>query len=112
VDPHVAQTLAALERKLADLERELNSLGARPDGAQAPAPAPRPPTALVDEAIEQRFSMEARETVYGEIPASKDERRTIDLAELVAFKETMQRALQGLIDEYSRLLSLEPPSES
>jgi hypothetical protein len=124
VDPQVAQTLAALERKLADLERELGAISGRGDGASPEQPQqfsrwsaqpaempPRPPAVLVDEAVEQRFSMEARETVYGEIPATKDERRAIDLAELVRFKETMQRTLQGLIDEYTRLLSLKPPSD-
>lgn len=64
---------------------------------------------LVDEAVDQRFSMEAQETVYGEIPATKDERQSIELADLVRFKERMQSTLQGLIDEYSGLLSIEPP---
>lgn len=164
MDPQVAQTLAALERKLADLERELSALGhghggeaasehaaapaataIRPVGSPAgPAPAafasgapaayasgapappmsspappqtaaPHPPAVpgmLVDEALERRYSMEARETVYGEIPATKDERQTIDMAELVRFKETMQRTLGILIDEYSRLLSLKLPTDA
>jgi hypothetical protein len=89
-----------------------------PIGEPPPPPVSPPPTPaagepmgrLVDEAVEQRFSMEARETVYGEIPATKDRQEAIDLAELVRFKETMQRTLQSLIDQYSRLLSLEPPS--
>jgi hypothetical protein len=67
---------------------------------------------LVDEAVEQRFSMEAQETVFGEIPATKDERRSIELEDLVRFKEQMQVTLQGLIDEYSRLLSLRPPTDA
>jgi hypothetical protein len=129
VDPQVAQTLAALERKLGDLERELNAIGGREAGSAGAAPAQSvgsgvpgsseehieraiAPTVLVDEAVEQRFSMEARETVYGEIPATKDARQTIDLAELVRFRETMQRTLQSLIDEYSRLLSLKPPPDA
>lgn len=103
MDYEVAQTLATLEQKLADLERELSSLGRREDQAQ-------PPGVLIDEAAEQRYSMEARETVYGEIPATKDMHDSIDLAELVRFKDTMQRTLQGLVDEYSRLLSLRPPT--
>jgi len=82
-----------------------------PPAGPPPTPAAGEPTGrLVDEAIEQRFSMEARETVYGEIPATKDRHEAIDLAELVRFKETMQRTLQDLIDQYSRLLSLKPPS--
>lgn len=156
MDPDVAQTLAALERKLADLEHELTSIGGRdsdtgqgagaaPETVSAPGAStatagawgqPRPAEAvpqqesagtvsevpagtvsavrasgvLVDEAVEQRFSMEAQETVFGEIPATKDDRQSIDLADLVRFKEKMQATLQGLIDEYSQLLSLKPPS--
>jgi hypothetical protein len=142
VDHEVAQTLAALERKLAELERELTSIGRSSDSgssgvragdvhsgdarsgeagfppvhstgpgshtAASPGPAPASGV-LVDEAVEQRFSMEVRETPYGEIPAAKEQRQAIDLADLVRFKEKMQSTLQGLIDEYSRLLSLEPP---
>jgi hypothetical protein len=62
--------------------------------------------------VERRYSMEARETVFGEIPATKDERQSIDLAELVRFKAKMQATLQGLIDEYSELLSLKPPTDA
>jgi hypothetical protein len=137
VDHDVAQTLAALERKLAELERELMSIGREGVGAASQAQPPsaqaqptsahaQPPSAqaqpisaqaqpstgvLVDEAVQQRFSMEARETVFGEIPATKDERQSIDLGDLVRFREKMQSTLQGLIDEYSSLLSLQPPPE-
>lgn len=104
MDHDVAQTLAALERKLADLERELHAAGKDQALAQ--------PGVLVDEAIEQRFSMDAQETVFGEIPATKDDRQSIELADLVRFKEKMQATLQGLIDEYSQLLSLRPPTDS
>ncbi|MGA9875307.1 MAG: hypothetical protein WBQ21_05805 [Solirubrobacteraceae bacterium] len=38
------------------------------------------------------------------------EREEIDVADLVRFKEKMQRTMDELIDEYSRLLSLRPPS--
>lgn len=138
MDEEVARTLGELELKLRELERELTAIGqsqAQPGEhmappppphrhAQAGAPVPPPPPLggsatpaisdmtgrLVDEAIEQRFSMESRETVYGEIPATKDRHEAIDIADLVRFKETMQRTLQGLIDQYSRLLSIEPPS--
>jgi len=105
-----------------------------PAGTPPPPPIGAPPGRLVDEtieshrafapeasieirpafdpgeAIEQRFSMESRETVYGEIPATKDRHEAIEIAELVRFKETMQHTLQSLIDQYSRLLSIEPPS--
>jgi hypothetical protein len=106
VDPDVAQTLAALERKLSELERELTSIGRE---RSAPAQGSGPPSGvLVDEAMEQRFSMESQETVFGEIPATKDERQSIDLEDLVRFRDKLQSTLQGLIDEYSQLLSLKP----
>lgn len=132
VDQEVARTLADLELKLRELERELTSIGrrqsvtatqpsavaqqpsgAQPSSVQQGASLARStggqPGVLVDEAVERRYSMDAQQTVYGEIPATKDAQQSIDLAELVRFKETMQRTLQGLIDEYSRLLSLRPP---
>jgi len=147
VDQEVAKTLAELELKLRELERELASIGRRateppppppPPPPTTPAPPSRPtppihpqpqsplpppiapnwppspsaPGRLVDEAAEReserRYSMETQETAFGEIPATKDEREAIELGELVRFREEMQRTLQGLIDEYSRLLSLRP----
>jgi hypothetical protein len=143
VEQEVAKTLAELELKLRELERELTSIGRRsaapppvppappappfrptpPIHPQqpppstppiAPRPAAAPPGRLVDEAVERhperRYSMDAQETAFGEIPATRDEQDTIDVAELVRFKQTMQDTLQGLIGEYSRLLSLRPPS--
>lgn len=130
MDREVARTLGELELKLRELERELTSIGRRaaepppraPLPPQQPAasawhaapPTPPTPGRLVDEALERpaerRYSMEAQETAFGEIPATKDERGAIDLAELVRFKQTMQETLEGLIGEYSRLLSLRPPS--
>ena len=87
-----------------------------PPGEQQPPAAPeqRSLGRLVDEALEpppgpvSRYSMEAQETAFGEIPATRDEQHSIELVELVRFRERMQRTLQELIDEYSRLLSLGP----
>jgi hypothetical protein len=124
MDREVARTLGELESKLRELERELTSIGRRATEPTPRAPLPpmqhtAPPTVpgsgrLVDEALERqperRYSMEAQETAFGEIPATKAESETIDLAELVRFKQTMQETLDGLIGEYSRLLSLRAPS--
>ncbi|HEU0249548.1 MAG TPA: hypothetical protein VFR48_02380 [Solirubrobacteraceae bacterium] len=130
MDREVARTLGELELKLRELERELTSIGRRasdpppraplpPQQHSSPPPPPVQPAMpapgrIVDEALEfqseRRYSMEAQETAFGEIPATKDERETIDLAELVRFKHTMQETLEGLIGEYSRLLSLRAPS--
>jgi hypothetical protein len=87
--------------------------------------------------IERNWTEEARETAYGEIPipppqahfsphepapphaspvphhpyaATPTERQSIEMAELVEFKEKMQRTLDELIAEYSRLLSPKPPA--
>jgi hypothetical protein len=42
--------------------------------------------------------------------ATPTERQSVDIADLVEFKEKMQRTLDGLIAEYSRLLSPKPPA--
>jgi hypothetical protein len=42
--------------------------------------------------------------------ATPTERQSIDMADLVEFREKMQRTLDGLIAEYSRLLSPKPPA--
>ncbi|MGH2879822.1 MAG: hypothetical protein ACRDK4_09495 [Solirubrobacteraceae bacterium] len=115
MDREVARTLGELELKLRELERELTSIGRRATEPPPRAPLPpQTPTRLVDEALEhqpeRRYSMESQETAFGEIPATRDEHETIDLAELVRFKHTMQETLEGLIGEYSRLLSLRAPS--
>ncbi len=97
--------------------------------------------------IERDWTVEVRETAYGEIPtpspsgadgnaphtspwpsrhepplppplpqphhpyaSTPPERETIDVNDLVRFKEKMQHTMDELIDEYSRLLSLRPPS--
>jgi hypothetical protein len=78
--------------------------------------------------IKRDWTVEVRETAYGEIPMPPlappsapppphpphapppPEQRSIDVADLVRFKEKMQRTMDELIEEYSRLLSLKPPS--
>lgn len=44
---------------------------------------------------------------YADTPT---ERRSIDMADLVEFREKLQRTMDGLIAEYSRLLSPKPPA--
>jgi hypothetical protein len=63
VDQEVAKTLNELELKLQELERELTSIGRR-DGH----PQPKAPGTLIDEAVERDWTVEIRETAYGEIP--------------------------------------------
>jgi hypothetical protein len=97
--------------------------------------------------VERDWTVEVRETAYGEIPtppsppeafspphipswpsppapplppplpqphhpyaSTPPEREGIDVADLVRFREKMQRTMDELIDEYSRLLPLRPPS--
>jgi hypothetical protein len=44
------------------------------------------------------------------LPAPATEHHAIDVAELVRFEEKLRRTMEDLIDEYSRLLSVDPPS--
>jgi hypothetical protein len=45
-------------------------------------------------------------------PAAVEESRSLDLAELMRFREKLSSTMDALIDEYSRLLSIEPPPRS
>jgi hypothetical protein len=73
--------------------------------------------------IEHDLTVEVRETAYGEIPtpplpppqapphtSETSEPRSIDLAGLVRFRDKLASTMDALIDEYSRLLSAQPPS--
>jgi hypothetical protein len=44
--------------------------------------------------------------------AAVEKSRSIDLAELVRFRDKLASTMDALIDEYSRMLSVEPPSRS
>jgi hypothetical protein len=44
--------------------------------------------------------------------AAVEESRSVDLAELVRFRDKLASTMDALIEEYSRLLSVEPPSRS
>ncbi|MFZ1155183.1 MAG: hypothetical protein WAN93_09790 [Solirubrobacteraceae bacterium] len=45
-------------------------------------------------------------------PAAVEENQSIDLAELVRFRDKLASTMDGLIEEYSRLLSVDAPSRS
>lgn len=45
-------------------------------------------------------------------PAAVEESQTLDLAELVRFRDKLQRTMGELIDEYSKLLSVDRPPQS
>ena len=45
-------------------------------------------------------------------PAAAEESHSLDLAELMRFREKLASTMDALIDEYSRLLSVEPPSHA
>ncbi len=118
MDQEVAKTLGELELKLQELERELTSIGRRDSRAEWP----RTPGKLIDEAVERELEPNAPPPApppHEHPPPAPPphehpphEHRSIEVADLVRFKETMQRTLQGLVDEYSRLLSLEPPPDA
>jgi hypothetical protein len=45
-------------------------------------------------------------------PAAVEENQSVDLAELVRFRDKLGRTMDELIDEYSRLLPVDPMSRS
>jgi hypothetical protein len=182
VDQEVAKTLGELELKLAELERELTSIGRRQEHSgesagrlvdeaiererpvqhmppmqhtppmqhmspveQGPRVQQGPPmeqerSAEPQEPAERDWTIQFRETTYADIPAYarevdetgratqagaagagegfarafqtpvQAERQSIDLAELVRFRDKLKGTMDELIDEYGRLLSLSPPS--
>jgi hypothetical protein len=158
VDQEVAKTLGDLELKLAQLERELMSVGRREAPAedaseQAELTTRRTGTAgkLIDEAVEQSdynsqsgpadgrpsipvpFSpgpvferveppspphspaVETHPRTWPPAPSHQppaEQRQSIDIADLVRFRDKLARTMDELIAEYSRLLSLQPPGSS
>ncbi len=92
-----------------------------PDASQAPWP---PVSASHHVPPPPRFSATAQAHSSTHVPAppyappvphhpyaaTPTERQSVDIADLVEFKEKMQRTLDGLIAEYSRLLSPKPPA--
>ncbi|HEX4838163.1 MAG TPA: hypothetical protein VFV03_06540 [Solirubrobacteraceae bacterium] len=112
MDQEVTKTLGELELKLQELERELTSIGRR-DTPTAPLDVPEK---LIDEAVEGQLDPESPQAEapppppYTPHAPSPPEQQAIDVADLVRFKEKMERTMEELIDEYSRLLSLKPPS--
>jgi len=108
VDQEVAKTLGELELKLAELERELTSIGRRQEHSGESAGR------LIDEAVEQGrpVEWEPPPEAFAREPQTpvQAERQSIDLAELVRFRDKLKGTMDELIDEYGRLLSLSPPS--
>lgn len=84
--PDVTSTLTDLERKLVDLERELNSVAGGSVVASASAPTlPAPPAGTRDAALRV-------EDLRGEI------------ADLVRFRDQLESAARELVTEYDRLV--------
>ncbi len=90
-----------------------------PEASQAPWP-PAPASQHLPPHVPASPQAHSSPHVPGPAPASPvahhpyattpTERQPVDVADLVEFKEKMQRTLDALIDEYSRLLSPKPPA--
>jgi hypothetical protein len=109
VDQEVAKTLGELELKLQELERELTSIGDR----DTPAKPLDIPGQLIDEAMESVEAKSPPVTPPPPVtpsPPVTEERASLDVVALVGFRDKLARTMDELIEEYSRLLSLKPPS--
>jgi hypothetical protein len=61
--------------------------------------------------LQHRFVAEEHPPLEPPRPFS-EERQSIDIADLVRFRDKLARTMDELIDEYSRLLSLQPPGQA
>jgi hypothetical protein len=107
----VTSTLADLERKLRELERELTSIGRRdapPDVAPAPSSSPASTQGttgrLVDEALETPEPPSAPPPRSRE-PLQPTDEQLAGLAELRRFRDRLERFARELAEEYDALLS-------
>jgi predicted component of type VI protein secretion system len=124
----VAATLGELERKLRELESELAAVSRVEDVQEPPArvideaPQAQPVEAQPVEAQlgEAQFAepqpseapqaqAQAQPTPVSAPVERPEERLSIDLLELVAFKEKLEQTMNGLVEEYARILSLRGP---
>jgi hypothetical protein len=87
-----------------------------PDTSQAPwPPAPAPSYTQAPDASQTQWPPAPAPSHTQPVPhhpyaATPTERQSIDVADLVEFREKMRRTLDELIAEYSRLLSPKPPA--
>ncbi|HWX73942.1 MAG TPA: PLP-dependent aminotransferase family protein [Solirubrobacteraceae bacterium] len=109
MDREIASTLGELERKLHELERTLVDIGSRASGSNDGAPPERPPepSRLVDEAIEpapapapappapRAQALQGAASGYGHPPTA---------AELLRFRERLERTARELTHDYDELL--------
>jgi hypothetical protein len=111
----VTSTLADLERKLRELERELTSIGTRGAPPEvAPAPSDSPASfggttgRLVDEAIEAPSERREPPSIVppkSHEPSQPTDEQLAGLAELRRFRDRLERFARELADEYDALLS-------
>jgi hypothetical protein len=82
--------------------------------SQPPAPTPQPPPStppgMRPASPSQDSPLQPSQRPDPRRPAAVEENQSIDLAELVRFRDKLARTMGELIDEYSRLLSQKPPS--
>ena len=129
MDHEVAKTLGELERKLQELERTLTSIdrGDQPGGESTPSPdsgppppaiaPPQAPSAgwppigrLIDEAVEPSARVEQAQPAPPQQPRlpprspQPPETRSPSAAELLRFRDRLDRTARELTEEYDELL--------
>jgi hypothetical protein len=105
VDSEIARTLVELERKLEELERALTSIGAqRREGAPGYGGGAR----LIDESLDVQAG--AAPSPQGAVPAGGrppgDFDESIELAELVRFRDRLERTMRELVEGYEQVIRL------
>jgi DNA-binding transcriptional MocR family regulator len=113
VDREIATTLGELERKLHELERTLVEIGSRSESSNdgAPGPRVREPSRLVDEAVEPEapIAPPARVAAPAQRPhalqgAASGYGMPPSAAELLRFRERLERTARELTHDYDELL--------
>jgi 2-aminoadipate transaminase len=108
MDPDLAKTLGELERKLSELERTLHTIGHAEDPAPAAAPVPVPAAAvsrIVDETLEPVAPPPAPGLAQGpRAPQPPRAPGPPSAAELLRFRDRLERAAGELTHDYDQLL--------
>jgi ADP-ribose pyrophosphatase YjhB (NUDIX family) len=128
VDTEISRTLVELERKLEELERALTSIGARRregDGARLvderlDAGAIAPPSS-VTASPPRNFTASPPPSVTASPPphaptaggrASAELDESIELSELVRFRDRLERTMRELVEDYEQVIRLRGASSS
>ncbi|MHB1858996.1 MAG: hypothetical protein ACYCUM_02600 [Solirubrobacteraceae bacterium] len=75
--------------------------GVPPAASRTPAAPPRPAVAAATPSEERRVEIRGEHTISADV---------IEVQELVQFRERLEQITRELVDEYSRIIALRPPS--